>query len=116
VLYAASYLSNIEMLWWQPTLVTHPKPLIQGDWGEIVDQLNVYFWQPNLAQASKHALKMHKYQHVNKYMIEFFSEHATHTDGMMQLYMVSSIRDLLSASRISSCHWITPKHSNNSTP
>jgi len=32
------------------------------------------------------------HQHVNKYMIEF-SEHATHTGGMMQLFMVSSIAD-----------------------
>src|SRR5882724_13520437 len=50
-------------------------------WGEFVDQLNIYFRQPNLAQASEHtlrALKMYNHQHVNKYMIEF-SEHATHT-------------------------------------
>jgi len=49
--------------------------------GEFVDQLNTYFGQPDLAQASKcalHALKMQDYQHVNKYMIEF-SEHATDT-------------------------------------
>jgi len=47
----------------------------------LTDQLNTYFGQPNLAQASKHilcALKMQDYQHVNKYMIKF-SEHATHT-------------------------------------
>ena len=46
-----------------------------------MEQLNIFFGQPNLAQASKHtlhALKMQDYQHVNKYMIEF-SEHATHT-------------------------------------
>src|SRR5882724_7246725 len=68
------------MLWWQPTLVTYPKPLIRGDWGEVVNQLNVYFRQPDLAQASKCTLcvlKMYDHQHVNKYMIEF-SEHATH--------------------------------------
>src|SRR5882724_6555021 len=79
--YSASYLPDIAMLWWQPTLVVYPKPLIQGDWGEFVDQLNVYFGQLDLAQGSKcalHALKMHNYQHVNKYMIEF-SKHATHT-------------------------------------
>jgi len=49
--------------------------------GEFVDQLNTYFGQPDLAQASERALralKMQDYQHVNKYMIEF-SEHATHT-------------------------------------
>src|SRR5882724_3598034 len=81
VSYAASYLSKITMLWWQPTLATHPEPLIWGDWGEFVDQLNVYFGQPDLAQASKcmlPTLKMHDYQHVNKYMIEF-SKHAMHT-------------------------------------
>src|SRR5882724_10439181 len=32
----------------------------------------------------------------------------------MQLFMVSSIADWLSASRTSSCHWIVPKRSNNS--
>jgi len=80
VSYTTSYLSNIAMLWWQPTLVAYPKPLIQGDWGEFVDQLNVYFGQPNLEQASEFtlcALKMHNYQHVNKYIIEF-SKHAAH--------------------------------------
>jgi len=69
------------MLWWQLILVTFPEPSICNDWGEFVDQLNTYFGQPNLAQASKCALcalKMQDYQHVNKYMIEF-SEHATHT-------------------------------------
>src|SRR5882724_9629569 len=81
VSFAASYLSNIAMLWWLPTLVTYPKLSIWGDWGEFVDQLNVYFGQPYLAQASKcalHALKMYTHQLVNKYMIEF-SKHATHT-------------------------------------
>ena len=79
VSYATSYLSNITMLWWQPTLVTYPDPSIWGDWGEFVDQLNVHFGQPDLAQDSElalHALKVHDYQHVNKYMIEF-SEHTT---------------------------------------
>ena len=69
------------MLWWQPTLVTHPKLSIQVDWGEFINQLNIYFRQPDLAQASEHALctlKMYDHQHVNEYMIEF-SEHATHT-------------------------------------
>jgi len=69
------------MLWWQPILVTFPELSIRNDWGEFVDQLNTYFGQPNLAEASKHmlhALKMQDYQHVNKYMIEF-AEHATHT-------------------------------------
>src|SRR5882724_53459 len=69
------------MLWWKPILVAFPEPSIHNNWGEFVDQLNTYFGQPDLAQASKcalHALKMQDYQHVNKYMIEF-SEHATHT-------------------------------------
>ena len=66
------------MLWWQPILVTFPEPSIWNDWGEFVNQLNTYFGQPNLAQASEHALKMHHYQHVNKYMIKF-SKHAMYT-------------------------------------
>src|SRR5882724_10020958 len=69
------------MLWWQPTFVAFPKPSIWGDWGEFFDQLNVYFGQPDLAQASEralHGLKMHHHQHVNEYIIEF-SKHATHT-------------------------------------
>jgi len=69
------------MLWWQLILVAYHKLLIHNDWGEFVNQLNTYFGQPNLTQASKHALcalKMQDYQHVNKYMIKF-SEHATHT-------------------------------------
>src|SRR5882724_9474704 len=69
------------MLWWQMILVAFPKPSIHNDWGEIFDQLNMYFGQPDLAQASERALcalKMQDYQHVNKYMIDF-SEHETHT-------------------------------------
>ena len=95
------------MLWWQLILVTFPELSIHNDWGEFVDQLNTYFGQPDLAQASECALcalKMQDYQHVNKYMIEF-SKNSMHTDGVMQLYMVKSIGDLLSASRTSSCHW-----------
>src|SRR5882672_10585322 len=68
------------MLWWQPNLVLDPEPSIRSDWSEFVEQLNVFFGQPDLAQASECALrtlKMIDYQHVNKYMIEF-SEHATH--------------------------------------
>jgi len=69
------------MMWWQPILVASPEPTIRNDWSEFVDQLNTYFGQPDLAQASERALralKMYDHQHVNKYMIEF-SEHATHT-------------------------------------
>src|SRR5882724_1485086 len=81
VSYAASYLSDIAMLWWQRILVAFPELSIRNDWGEFVDQLNTYFGQPDLAQASECALlalKMQDYQHVNKYMIKFY-EHATHT-------------------------------------
>src|SRR5467141_5116841 len=81
VSYAASHLMDIAMLWWQPNLVLDPEPSIHSDWSEFVEQLNILFWKPDLAQASEHtlcALKMQDYQHVNKYMIEF-SEHATHT-------------------------------------
>src|SRR5882724_8099567 len=81
VSYAASYLSDIAMLWWQLILVAFPELSICNDWGEFVNQLNTYFGQPDLAQASERtlrALKMQDYQHVNKYMIEF-SKHATHT-------------------------------------
>src|SRR5882724_11837435 len=79
--YAASYLSDITMLWWQLILVAFPELSIHNNWGEFVDQLNIYFGKPDLAQAFEHALhalKMQDYQHVNKYMVEF-SKHATHT-------------------------------------
>src|SRR5882724_5295896 len=82
VSYAVSYLSDITMLWWQPILVAFPELSIRNNWGEFVNQLNTYFGQPDLAQASECALcalKMQDYQHVNKYMIEF-SKHATHTE------------------------------------
>src|SRR5467141_2546041 len=81
VSYAGSHLSDLAMLWWQPNLILDPEPSIRNDWSEFVEQFNIFFGQPNLAQASKRALralKMQDYQHVNKYMIEF-SEHATHT-------------------------------------
>src|SRR5882672_2155473 len=80
VSYAASHLMDIAMLWWQPNLVLDPEPSIHSDWSEFVEQLNVFFGQPDLAQASEctlHILKMQDYQHVNKYMIEF-SKNATH--------------------------------------
>jgi len=110
VSYAASYLSDIAMMWGQPILVTFPEPSIHNDWGEFVNQLNTYFGQPDLAQTSKCTLctlKMYDHQHVNKYMIEFSDTRPTQ-GGMMWLFMVSSTKDLLSTSRTSSCHWITP--------
>src|SRR5882672_5309017 len=48
VLYAASHLSDIAMLWWQPNLVLDPKPSICSDWSEFVEQLNIFFVQPYL--------------------------------------------------------------------
>src|SRR5882724_1723473 len=91
------------MLWWQPILVAFPEPSIRNDWGEFVDQLNTYFGQPDLAQASEcalRALKMYDHQHVNKYMIEF-SKHATHTGwndaalyGEFYRGLAESIKDL----------------------
>jgi len=57
--------SDIAMLWWQPTLVAYPKLLIQGNWDEFVNQLNVYFRQPYLAQASEHALHTLKMYDTN---------------------------------------------------
>src|SRR5882724_5703454 len=51
VSYAASYLSDIAMMWWQLILVAFPEPSIWNNWGEFVDQLNTYFGQPNLAQG-----------------------------------------------------------------
>src|SRR5882724_4176708 len=81
VTYAASYLTDIVMLWWQPHLITQPEPSICSNWSEFVAELNNLFGQPDIAQASEcalRALKMQDYQHVNKYMIEF-SKHATHT-------------------------------------
>ena len=56
VSYTALYLTDIAMLWWQPILVTFPEPSIHNDWGEFFNQLNTYFGQPNLAQASERAL------------------------------------------------------------
>jgi len=56
VSYAALYLSDIAMMWWQLILVVFPEPSICNNWGEFVDQLNTYFGQPNLAQASEQAL------------------------------------------------------------
>src|SRR5882724_4999511 len=74
-------LASLKSLCFGGNPLSYPELSIWGDWGEFVVQLNVYFGQPNLAQASECALcalKMHNYQHVNKYMIKF-SEHATHT-------------------------------------
>src|SRR5882672_5798087 len=116
------------MLWWQPNLILDPEPSIHNDWSEFVEQLNVFFGQPKLAQASKctlRALKMQDYQHVNKHMIEF-SEHATHTgwndaalygefyqglaerikDQLMSLECPATFKQLKTdALRCNSCYW-----------
>ena len=81
VLYAASFLSRIALLWWQPNLMAFPEPPICSDWAEFVSELNKLFGEPNLSQASEHALhslKMQENHQLNKYMIEFL-EHATYT-------------------------------------
>jgi len=45
------------MLWWQPNLVLDPKPVIHSNWSEFVEQLNVFFGKPDLAQASERTLR-----------------------------------------------------------
>ena len=79
VSYAASFLSNIVLLWWQPHLLAQPEPSIRSNWAKFIANLDRYFGEPNLAQSSigaLHALKMQENHHINKYMIEF-SEHAS---------------------------------------
>jgi len=41
---------DIAMLWWQAQLVLDPETLDPRDWSEFVEQLNIFFGQPNLAQ------------------------------------------------------------------
>ena len=79
--YAALFLSEIALLWWQLNLMAFPEPPIHRDWAEFVSELNKLFGEPDLTQASERALcslKMQENHHINKYMIEF-SEHATYT-------------------------------------
>ena len=81
VSYAALFLSEIALLWWQPHLMAFPEPLIQSNWGEFVVELNKLFGEPDMAQASERALrslKMQENHHISKFMIEF-TEHATFT-------------------------------------
>ena len=81
VSYAASFLSEIALLWWQPNLMADPEPPIRSDWAKFVSELDKLFGEPNLTQASEHALhslKMQENHHINKYLIEF-SEHAAYT-------------------------------------
>ena len=81
VSYAASFLSEIALLWWQLNLMAFPKPPIRSDWAEFVSKLDKLFGEPDLAQALEralHSLKMQENHHINKYMIEFL-EHAAYT-------------------------------------
>ena len=74
VSYAASYLTDIAMSWWQPYLMQQPEPPIHHE-------LNTLFREADLEQSSKCALKCLKMQDnhsVNHYMTSF-SEHASYT-------------------------------------
>ena len=53
VSYAASFLSKIALLWWQPNLMAFPKPPIHSNWAEFISELDKLFGEPNLAQASE---------------------------------------------------------------
>jgi len=100
VSYAALYLSKIAMLWWQPSC-SHSRTVHLQQLGEFVDQPNTYFGQPNLAQASKLTLCALKCR-ITSMSISTWSSFPNMQpiqDGTMQLSMVSSIRDLLSASK-----------------
>src|SRR6266481_3656988 len=80
VLYVASFLSEIALLWWQPNLVAYPEPPIWSDWAEFITELDKLFCEPNLTQSSECALRaltMQENHHINKYMIKF-SEHAAY--------------------------------------
>ena len=81
VSYAASFLSEIALLWWQPHLMAFSEPSIRSNWGELVIELDKLFGEPDMAQASERALrslKMQENHHINKFMIEF-AEHAAFT-------------------------------------
>ena len=56
VSYAASFLSKIALLWWQPNLMADPEPPIRSDWAEFISELDKLFGEPDLAQALEHAL------------------------------------------------------------
>jgi len=82
VSYAASFLSDVALLWWQPFLAADPEPAIRNSWAEFVFELNRLFGEPNLVQSAEQALKqlrMKENQRLNKYMIEF-AEHAPYTN------------------------------------
>ena len=56
VSYAALFLSEIALLWWQPHLMAFPEPSIQSNWGEFVVKLDKLFGKPDMAQASERTL------------------------------------------------------------
>ena len=56
VSYAASFLVEIVLLWWQPHLMAFPEPSIRSNWGEFVIELDKLFGKPDMAQASERAL------------------------------------------------------------
>ena len=53
VSYAASYLSDIALIWWQPFLTQVPEPPIQSDWYIFVKELNRLFGQADIIQVSE---------------------------------------------------------------
>ena len=53
VSYAASFLSEITLLWWQPNLMAFPEPTIWSDWSEFITELDKLFGEPDLVQASE---------------------------------------------------------------
>jgi hypothetical protein len=74
VSYAASYLSDIALIWSQPFLTLDPEPPIRGSWGIFCDELNRLFRQANIIQVSERAirkLKMLDTHHVNRHMTNF---------------------------------------------
>ena len=46
VSYAASFLSEIALLWWQLNLMAFPEPPIHRDWAEFGSELNKLFGEP----------------------------------------------------------------------
>jgi hypothetical protein len=74
VSYAASYLSDIALIWWQPFLTRIPEPPIRSDWHIFVEELNRLFGQADIIQVSERAirkLKMLDTHHVNRHMTTF---------------------------------------------
>jgi hypothetical protein len=69
VSYAASYLSDIALIWWKPFLTLNPEPPIWNSWGIFCDELDRLFGQANIIQVSERdirKLKMLDTHHVNR--------------------------------------------------